>query len=138
MSEENKAIVRRFYDEFISQGNVDTFDELASPNVIEHEDLGDLPRTGEGVKQMFAMFRAAFPDLRGTIDDLIVEGDKVVVRATWTGSHKGEFMGIPPSDQFVTFKVIDILRIENGKIAEHWGLSDNMALMQQIGAIPSQ
>ncbi len=138
MSEENKIIIRRIYDEFISQGNINTFDELVSSDVVEHEEMADFSPTAEGVKQFFAMFRSAFPDIRATIDDLIVEGDKVVVRATWSASQKGEFMGVPPSGKSVTFGVIDIFRIANGKVAEHWGQSDNLGLMQQIGAIPGQ
>ena len=138
MPEENKAIVRRFYDEFINQGNIDTFDELVSSDLVEHEDMGEFAPTAEGVKQAFAMFRSAFPDLRATIDELIAEGDKVVARGTWRGSHQGGFMGVPPSGNSVTFGVIDILRIANGKIVDHWGQTDSLGLMQQIGAFPGQ
>ena len=134
MSEENKAIVRQFLDEFINQGNLSTFDELIAPDVIEHEDLGDLPKNAEGVKQFFAMIRSAFPDMKATIEDLIAEGNKVVVRSTWSGTHRGEFMGLPATGKSVTFQVIDILGVEKGKISEHWGLSDTASLMQQIGA----
>ncbi len=92
--------------------------------MIEHEDLGELPKNAEGVKQFFAMIRSAFPDLNATMEDIISEGDKVVVRGTWTGTHKGEFMGISPTGNSVSFQVIDILRIVNGRITEHWGVSD--------------
>ena len=138
MSEENKAIIRRLYEEFLNQGNVNTFDELVSSDVVEHEEMGDLPPGAEGVKQFFAMFRAAFPDLRVSIGALIAEEDVVVARGTWNATHKGEFMGVPPSGKSVTFGVIDIFRIANGKVMEHWGQSDNLGLMQQIGAIPGQ
>ena len=136
--EENKAIIRRIYDEFLNQGNINAFDELVSSNLVENEDLADFPPTAEGVKQFFAMFRSAFPDLRATIHDLIAEGDKVVARATWSASQKGEFMGVPPSGKPVTFGVIDVFRITNGKVVEHWGQSDELGLMQQIGAVPGQ
>lgn len=138
MSEENKAIIRRIYDEFINQGNIETFDELVSSDVIEHEEMGDFSPGAEGVKQFFAMLRSAFPDLRATIEDLIVEGDKVVARGIWSGSQTGDFMGVPPSGNSVTFGVIDIFRIAKGKVTEHWGQTDNLGLMQQIGAIPGQ
>ncbi len=138
MSEENKAIIRRLYEEFINQGNVNTFDELVSSDVVEHEEMGDLPPGAEGVKQFFAMFRAAFPDLRANIGALIAEEDIVVARGTWSASHKGEFMGVPPSGTSVTLGVIDIFRIVDGKVTEHWGQSDMLGLMQQIGAIPGQ
>ncbi len=138
MSEENKAVIRRIYEEFINQGNINTFDELVSSALIEHDDMADLPPTAEGVKQVFAMFRSAFPDLRATIHDLIAEGDKVVARGTWSGSQKGEFMGVPASGRSVTFGVIDVFRFADGKVVEHWGQSDELGLMQQIGSIPSK
>ena len=138
MSEENKAVIRRIYEEFINQGNINTFDELVSSDFIDHEEFADLPPTAEGVKQVFAMFRSAFPDLQATIHDLIAEGDKAVARATWSGSHKGEFMGIPASGKSVTFGVIDVFRFAGGKVVEHWGQSDELGLMQQIGAVPGQ
>ncbi len=138
MSEENKAIVRRIYDEFINQGNTDTFDELVSPDFVEHEEMPDIPPTAEGVKLFFAMFRSAFPDLTATLDDLIAEGDKVVALAHWNATHQGEFMGVPASGSSVTFGVIDVFRISNGLIVDHWGQSDILSLMQQIGAIPSE
>lgn len=138
MLEENKAIVRRIYDEFINQGVINTFDDLVSSDFVEHDDMGEFAPTADGVKQFFAMFRSAFPDIRATIGDLIAEEDVVVARGTWSASQKGEFMGVPPSGKSVTFGVIDIFRIVNGKVTEHWGQSDNLGLMQQIGAIPGQ
>ena len=86
---------------------------------------------------MTALLRSAFPDFKATIDDLVAEGDKVVIRQTWTGTHKGEFMGVPPTGKSVSFGVIDILRIAGGKVVEHWGLMDSMSLMQQLGASPT-
>ena len=83
------------------------------------------------------MFRSAFPDFKVTIDDMIAEGDKVVVRGTWSGTHKGEFMGIPATGKSVSFGVIDTVRIAGGKMVEHWGLMDNFRLMQQLGVIPA-
>lgn len=137
MSEQNKAVVRRLLDEFITGGNTAVFDEIVAPDVMEHEDMGpDVPKNAEGVKMFFAAFRLAFPDIRASVDDLIAEGDKVVVRGTWTGTHLGEFMGIPATGNAVNFGVMDEFRISGGKIKEHWGLMDAMSLMQQIGAMP--
>ena len=84
----------------------------------------------------FAVLHSAFPDLRATVEDEIADGDKVVVRSTWRGTHQGEFQGIPATGKQVSFPVIDIVRFENGKAVEHWGLVDAMSLMQQLGAIP--
>jgi predicted ester cyclase len=83
------------------------------------------------------MFRGAFPDFKVTIDDLIAEGDKVVIRATWNGTQKGEFMGIPPTGKRVSFGVIDIIRMAGGKAVEHWGQMDSMGMMQQLGVAPA-
>jgi steroid delta-isomerase-like uncharacterized protein len=82
------------------------------------------------------MIRAAFPDGRTTIDDIIAEGDKVVVRATMKGTHKGEFMGIPATGKQVTISGIDVTRFVNGKSTEHWGQWDTLGMMQQVGVVP--
>jgi predicted ester cyclase len=83
------------------------------------------------------MLRSAFPDFNATINDLIAEGDKVVIHTTWNGIQQGEFMGIPPTGKRISVGVFDILRIAGGKIVEHWGLMDRMAMMQQLGVIPT-
>ena len=86
---------------------------------------------------MLSIFRSAFPDFKATIDDIIAEGDKVVIRQTFSGTHKGEFMGIAPTGKRVSFGVMDIVRIAGGKFVEHWGQMDSMGMMQQLGAIPT-
>ena len=96
-----------------------------------------MPRDREGVKLLITMLRSAFPDFKATIDDIVAEGDKVVIRQTWSGTQKGEFMGIPPTGKSVSFGVFDILRMAGGKCVEHWGQMDSMSLMQQLGAMPA-
>jgi steroid delta-isomerase-like uncharacterized protein len=86
---------------------------------------------------MFTMLRKAFPDFKATIKHLMAEDDKVVLHMTWTGTHKGEFMGIPPTGQSIAINVIDIIRIAEGQFVEHWGVMDQMAMMQQLGALPA-
>jgi predicted ester cyclase len=81
------------------------------------------------------MFRSAFPDVRATIDDLIAEGDKVVVRSTWHGSHKGDFFGIPPTGKDFTLTAIDIVRVVDGKVVEHWGNEDDLGMLAQLGIV---
>jgi predicted ester cyclase len=136
--EQNKALVRRMVEEVFNQGNVSQADEFMAPDFVEREELPPgIPRDRDGVKQLTTMLRSAFPDFKATIDDIVAEGDRVVIRQTWSGSHKGEFMGIPPTGRRVSFGVIDILRIVDGKCVEHWGQMDSMGLMQQIGAIPA-
>ena len=136
--EQNKALFRRFVEEVFNKGNVSTIDEFLAPNFVEREVLPPgTPSGREGVKQLTMMFRTAFPDFNVRIDDMIAEGDKIVARTTWSGTQKGEFMGIPSSGKRVSFDVIDIIRISEGKGEEHWGVMDSSALMQQLGVIPA-
>ena len=135
--EENKALNRRFFDEVINQGNLDLIDELVSDDFVEHEVFPGLPSTGpEAPKAALGMFLAAFPDLHLTIEEEIGEGDKVVVQGTMTGTHKGEFMGIPPTNKSFTINIIDIIEIREGKATAHWGLTDTAAMMDQLGLAP--
>lgn len=136
-TEQNKALVRRL-EEVFNRGNISLVDELFAPDFVEHEELPPgIPPGREAVKQLTTMFRSAFPDFKATIDDIVAEGDKVVIRQTWSGTHKGEFMGVPPTGKSVSFGVIDIVRIAGGKLVEHWGQMDMMGMMQQLGAIPT-
>lgn len=136
-TEDNKALARRFYNEAINGGNVDLIDELVSENFVEHEQFPGLPTTGpEAPKAALGMFRAAFPDLQMTADDMIAEGDKVVVRVTMSGTHKGEFMGIPPTNKAFKVQAIDIIEVHDGKATAHWGQTDQAAMMEQLGLAP--
>ena len=137
-TEQNKALVRRLMEEVFDRGNISLIDELFAPDFVEHEELPPgIPAGSEGVKQLSTMFRSAFPDFKATIDDMIAEGDKVVVSGTWSGTHKGEFMGIPPTGKRVSIGVIDIIRMAGGKGVEHWGQMDSMGMMQQLGVVPA-
>ncbi len=136
-AQENKALVRRFVDEVQSGGNIDAIDELCSPEFVNHSAPPGVPSNTEGVKQVTAMFRQAFPDSYFTVEDMIAEGDKVATRKTFHGTHQGEFMGIPPTGKQVTFTGIHIFRIAGGKVAEHWLEVDTLGLLQQLGAIPA-
>lgn len=136
-AEENKATQRRFVEEFQTRGKMQVADELISPDFVDHAEVPGLSPGREGVKQLFEIFRMAFPDFRAVIHDQVAEGDKVVTRKTFHGIHEGDFMGIPPTGRQVAFDVIDIVRIVDGRIVEHWNVVDQMGLMQQLGVIPS-
>ena len=137
-TEQNKALVRQMMEEVFNRGDLSRADDFLAPDFVEREELPPgVPPGREGVKQLTAMLHSAFPDFKVTIDDLVAESDKVVIRQTWRGTHKGGFMGIPPTGRSVSFGVIDIIRIAGGKGVEHWGLMDSMSLMQQLGAIPA-
>jgi steroid delta-isomerase-like uncharacterized protein len=133
---ENKTTVRRFVDEVQSGGNIDAIDELCSPEFVNHSAPPGVPSNCEGVKQLTAMFRQAFPDSYFTVEDMVAEGDKVATRKTFHGTHQGEFMGIPPTGQEISIGLIDIVRIADGQVVEHWSMVDNLGMMQQLGAIP--
>lgn len=137
-TEQNKALVRHMLDETFNRANIEHFDEALASDFVEHEVLPPgIPSGREGAKQLTAMLHSAFSDFQATIEDMVAEGDKVVIRQTWTGTHTGEFMGISPTGNSVSFGVIDILRVAEGRCVEHWGQMDTMSLMQQLGVIPS-
>jgi steroid delta-isomerase-like uncharacterized protein len=136
-TEENKALVRRQVDEMWNQENLAVADEVYATDVIVHGGLPGQPSGVEAIKQGVKLDRAAFPDFHVTIDDLVGEGDKVVIHATIRGTHKGEWLGIPPTGKQVTMTGITIVRIADGKIVEVWNCADLLGLMQQLGAIPT-
>ena len=133
-------MVRRWFEEVYNKKNVAVIDEVLAPDLVQH-DLPPAMKPGlEGYKQLNSMLLTAFPDYHITIEDIdmIAEGDKVAVRFEWSGTHKVEFMGIIPTGKEVTVKAMTISRIEGGKVAENWGLVDQLGIMQQLGAIPTQ
>jgi steroid delta-isomerase-like uncharacterized protein len=134
-----EGLINRFYEEVLGGGNLSLVDELTTEDVIDHEEgLPGQPSGREGVKFFVNAMRQAFPDLRlKTIEPTMTDGDLEAARTILSGTHSGEFMGIPATESAVEFESIDIIRISDGKVAEHWGVTDVMTLMQQIGAIPS-
>ena len=128
--------VRGFVDEVQSGGNTDLIDEICSPEFVNHSAPPSLPADREGIKILTTMFKGAFPDSYFTVEDMVAEGDKVATRKTFHGTHEGEFMGIPPSGRSVSMGLIDIVRISEGKVVEHWSMGDNLGIMQQLGVIP--
>lgn len=135
-AEANKAVLRRLLEEATNQGNLDLYDELCDPNYVFHDSF--MPMRGiEALKQSTRMFRAAFPDLHVTIEELIGEGETVVMRWTLRGTHQGEIMGIPPTDKQVTMTGISMSRFAGGKQAETWQSQDTLSLMRQLGVVPA-
>jgi steroid delta-isomerase-like uncharacterized protein len=129
---ENKAKFQLLYDEILNKGNLDAFEELCAPNFVKHA-IPPSPDYGiEGSKQSVLMLRKAFPDIKYTVEDMIEDGDKLVARWSAKGTHKGEFMGIPPTGKQVAFSGIEIIRVEDGKAVEEWEELDRAGLMQQL------
>ncbi len=135
-AEDYKMLARRAFAELANTGNMALVDELVAQGFVRH-DLGGGPdiRGPQGVKLFVAALRTAFPDIETTVEDIIAEGDKVVVRFTARGTHKGTFQGIAPTGRQFTITGINIYRIEAGKAAETWQLMDALGLMQQLGVV---
>jgi steroid delta-isomerase-like uncharacterized protein len=138
MSEQNRQLVRQLNEEYHNQGRVhEVIQARFAPEFVNHSAPPGLPPTRDGNETFSMAFRQAFPDYRITIHDVIVEGDKVVTRKTFTGTHRGDWMGVPASGRAVSFGAIDIVRIADGKVVEHWAEFDMLTLLQQIGALPT-
>lgn len=135
MSQQNKALARRIFEEMQTKGNLTIADDTFANDFVNHSPFGE-DHGPEGAKQFVQMLRSAFPDLHVTVEDQLSEADKVATRFVARGTHKGELNGIPASGNTMEITGIVISRIANGKIIEQWGNPDVFGLMQQIGAIP--
>jgi len=135
-AEENKAIVRRVFEELFNQGKLDVAGEIFAADYVFHAPLAAEVRGPEGFKQFVSMYRTAFPDLQYTIEDQIAEGDEVVTRWTATGTHRGELMGIAPTGKQGRVTGISIGRVARGKIVEDWANWDALGMLQQLGVVP--
>jgi steroid delta-isomerase-like uncharacterized protein len=135
--EENKALIRRFYEEVFNNKNPVALDDFYAPDHLDHTLPPGLPVGPEGTRQAIAMMLEGFPDLQVTIEDMIAEGDKVVTRFTTHGTQRGQLGGIPPTGKQVAVSTIEITRIADGKIVEDWGLDDRMGMLQQLGLVPA-
>lgn len=134
---DHAATMRRAY-ELISTGDIDGFGELLADDFVEHEETPGLEPTKDGVLQFFRMYRGAFPDLLMEPLDVLSSGDKIVARVRATGTHQGDFLGLPASGRRIDIALIDIIRFgDDGLAHEHWGVVDALAMMEQLGAIPA-
>lgn len=130
------ATMRRVYD-LMSAGDTDGFAALIADDFVEHEEVPFMSPTKEGALAMLDGFRTAFPDLRMDPQDVLASGDKVIARVRMTGTHQGPFAGMPATGRRIDIQLIDIMRWgDDGLCHEHWGVTDQFAMMQQLGAIP--
>ncbi len=129
-----KALMTRIVEEAFNQGDRDAFEELISDDFVEHEDLPpDVPQGKAAPRAMITMMREGFSDFRVTVEDMLQDGNKVVTRSRFTGTHDGEFMGIPPTGKRFDVAVIDIIEFRDDQAIAHWGVMDNAAMMEQLG-----
>lgn len=133
--EQNKAIVLRFYEAF-DREDLEQGKALIAPNAVARGMGSGILNGRDALLEYGLTMRSAFPDGRHTFEDIIAQGDKVVTRGTFSGTHQGELMGILPTGKQVTFSVVHIDRLVDGKIVEHWGQGDTLAMMQQLGVVP--
>jgi steroid delta-isomerase-like uncharacterized protein len=133
---ENKTIARRYFEEVLSEGNLALLDELAADDMVDHAGsaAGWLPGRA-GFKQHVTLFRTAFPDLRVTVDDMVAEGDTVVAFWTVSGTHNGEWWGVPATGKHLTITAVSTIRIENGQIAEYRARADRYGALLQLGVV---
>ena len=135
---DSSGIMQRFYQEVLVGGNIALVDELIADDFVDHEEpFPGQPPGKEGVVFYINAIRSAFPDLKvKTTEPALADGNLEAVHGILTGTHKGDFVGIAPTGRNVEFAGIDIIRVQDGKVAEHWGVTDTLTLMQQIGAVP--
>ena len=138
MSEENKAVVRRFIEEVWNSGNLDVIDELIAENHVDHDPAqAGGPGGRQGVRAFVEMYRSAYPDTRIELGELIAEGDFVAGPWTATGTHQGELMGIAPTGRSIKITGMGMDRVRDGRIVESWGNYDSLGMLAQLGAIPA-
>lgn len=128
---DNKSIARNFYAD-LTAGRMEVIDELVAEGFIEHEVIPDGPGGRAGVHHIFQVLHAAFADFAMTVEHMVAEDDKVFALVTMTGIQRAEFLGIPPSGKPMAVPVADVLRFENGRVVEHWGVMDSGMMMQQL------
>jgi len=136
-TEANKELVRRLFDEVVNRHNPDIVEQLIVADAVDHNPGPSDAPGRQGLKEVFMMLHTAFPDLHGTIDDMIAEDDTVVVRWTISGTNTCKCMGLGPTTRQMTGNGMDILRIVDGKITDRWGNSDDMGMLVQLGIVPS-
>jgi len=133
ISEEAKAVVRRNTEEVQGKGRFDVFDELFADDFIDHTTQPGSTPEKAGVKKLYSSIREAFPDFHAEIHWQLADGDRVTTFKTYYGTHEGEFLGIAPTHRKIQFETVDVMRVRNGKITDHWGVANLLSLMQQIG-----
>ena len=137
MTTDTKTLFERIPLEVLNTGDFGLIDELVATDYVEHSAPVGVPATRAGFKQAAIALKTAFPDLRYTVSDSIVCGDRTVHRLTASGTMKGEFMGIPATGKRATWSEIHIGRVANGRLVEHWGLVDQLDMLVQLGVVPA-
>jgi steroid delta-isomerase-like uncharacterized protein len=136
-AENNKAVIGKFIEEVINQNRMARADDLVVEDFVELDPLPGQRQGREGLKEVLGMMRAGFPDIHWVVEEMVAEGDKVVTRFTWTGTHRGEFLGVPATGRSVVVKGVVMDELTGGKMSRSRILMDSLGMMQQLGVIPS-
>lgn len=132
-----KAVVRRNTQEVQGGGNFKLFEELFAEDFVDHTPQPNTTPDKDGVRILYQTLRAAFPDFHAEIHWQAADGELVTTYKTYHGTHQGTFLGVAPTGRRIHFETVDVMRVHNGKIAEHWGVANLFSLMQQLGAWPT-
>jgi len=138
LSEAAKAVVRRNTEEVQGGGNFEVFEELFGDDFLDHMPQPGRTPDKDGARQLYKILRTAFPDFHADIHWQLADGDRVTTYKTYHGTHRGEFLGVAPTGREIQFETVDVMRVRNGKITEHWGVANLFSLMQQLGAWPAK
>jgi steroid delta-isomerase-like uncharacterized protein len=133
ISEAAKAVVRRNTEEVQGNGNFQVFDELFADDFVDHTTQPGTSPDKEGVRKLYTYLREAFPDFHAEIHWQLADGDRVTTFKTYYGTHEGTFLGVPSTGRAIHFETVDVMRVQNGRITDHWGVGNLLSLMQQIG-----
>ncbi len=132
-SDAAKSVVRRNTDEVQGKGNFEVFEELFADDFVDHTTQPGTTPDKAGVRKLYSYLRTAFPDFHAEIHWQLADGDRVVTFKTYHGTHEGEFIGVAPTHRKIQFETVDVMRVQNGRITDHWGVGNLLSLMQQIG-----
>jgi steroid delta-isomerase-like uncharacterized protein len=138
VSEAAKAVVRRNTEEVQGGGNFEVFEQLFADDFLDHTPQPGRTPDKDGARQLYKILQTAFPDFHADIHWQLADGDRVTTYKTYHGTHRGEFLGVAPTGRKIQFETVDVMRVDNGKIAEHWGVANLFSLMQQLGAWPAK
>jgi steroid delta-isomerase-like uncharacterized protein len=136
-TESNKAVIRRFIREVINEDRMDRADDLVVEDFVELDPLSGQRQGREGLKEVLRTMRAAFPDMHWVVHEMVAEGDTVVTRFSWTGTHRGAFLGVPATGRRVDVKGVVMDELVGGKMSRSRLLMDSLGMMQQLGVVPS-
>jgi steroid delta-isomerase-like uncharacterized protein len=137
ITENNKLVISKFIEEAVNQNRVDRVDDLVVEDFVELDPMPGQRQGREGLKEVLGVMRAAFPDIHWEVEEMVAEGDAVVTRFTWTGTHRGAFFGFPATGKSVSVKGVVIDQLADGKMSKSRILMDTFGMMQQLGAVPS-